>query len=287
MPTVGQLDEHLIREGRHERLWEVLGAHVRRYDTRAAGKGVSFAVWAPNARGVKVTGDFDYWQARAYPMRSLGSSGVWEIFIPGAQAGSRYRYHVLGADGTWREKSDPLAFATEVPPLNASVVTESTYTWADDEWLSNRAAGNWHERPVSTYEVHAGSWRQGLSYRDMADELVDYVVVRRLHPHRVHAAGRAPVRRLLGVPVAAAAHRSDTTYRSIEAGGDLGVRRLLRVEVEREQQLRHGAASCISASCKTATSSQDNPGAGSAATSSLSHSARSGGSPARPCGGPR
>ena len=85
MPTVGELDEHLIREGRHERLWEVLGAHVRRYETpRGTVEGVSFAVWAPNARGVKVTGDFDYWEARAYPMRSLGSSGVWEIFIPGA-----------------------------------------------------------------------------------------------------------------------------------------------------------------------------------------------------------
>ncbi len=177
MPTLGPMDEHLIREGRHERLWEVLGAHVRRYDTpRGTVEGVSFAVWAPAARGVKVTGDFDYWQARAYPMRSLGSSGVWEIFVPGVQVGSRYRYHVLGADGTWREKSDPLAFATEVPPLNASVVAESTYEWEDDAWLAERAAGNWHERPMSVYEVHAGSWRQGLSYRQMADELVDYVV---------------------------------------------------------------------------------------------------------------
>jgi 1,4-alpha-glucan branching enzyme len=177
MPTIGQLDEHLIREGRHERLWDVLGAHVRRYDTpRGAVEGVSFAVWAPNARGVKVTGDFDYWQARTYPMRSLGSSGVWEIFIPGVQVGSRYRYHVLGGDGTWREKSDPMAFATEVPPLNASVVTESTHEWADDAWLTERARGGWHERPMSVYEVHAGSWRQGLSYRQLADELVDYVV---------------------------------------------------------------------------------------------------------------
>jgi 1,4-alpha-glucan branching enzyme len=177
MPTLGELDQHLIREGRHERLWDVLGAHVRRYETpRGTVEGVSFAVWAPNARGVKVTGDFDYWEARAYPMRSLGSSGVWEIFIPGVQVGSRYRYHVLGADGTWREKSDPLAFATEVPPLNASVVTESTYEWADDAWLGERATAGWHERPMSVYEVHAGSWRQGLSYREMADELVDYVV---------------------------------------------------------------------------------------------------------------
>ncbi|WP_206340319.1 1,4-alpha-glucan branching protein GlgB [Blastococcus litoris] len=177
MPTLGPMDEHLIREGRHERLYEVLGAHVRRYDTpRGTVEGVSFAVWAPAATGVKVTGDFDYWEARAYPMRSLGSSGVWEIFIPGVQVGSRYRYHVLGADGTWREKSDPLAFATEVPPLNASVVTESTYEWADDAWLTERAGGGWHERPMSVYEVHAGSWRQGLSYRQLADELVDYVV---------------------------------------------------------------------------------------------------------------
>ncbi|MGY1803493.1 1,4-alpha-glucan branching protein GlgB [Blastococcus sp. SYSU D00922] len=177
MPTLGPLDEHLIREGRHERLYDVLGAHVRRYDTpRGTVEGVSFAVWAPAARGVKVTGDFDYWEARAYPMRSLGSSGVWEIFIPGVQVGSRYRYHVLGADGAWREKSDPLAFATEVPPLNASVVTESTYEWNDDAWLTERAAGGWHERPMSVYEVHAGSWRQGLSYRELADELVDYVV---------------------------------------------------------------------------------------------------------------
>ncbi|WP_448627256.1 1,4-alpha-glucan branching protein GlgB [Geodermatophilus sp. URMC 64] len=177
MPTVGELDQYLIGEGRHERLWEVLGAHVRRFDTpRGTVEGVSFAVWAPNARGVKVTGDFDYWQARAYPMRSLGASGVWEIFIPGVGVGSRYRYHVLGADGQWREKSDPLAFATEVPPANASVVTQSTYEWQDDEWLAERATAGWHARPMSVYEVHAGSWRQGLDYRELADELVDYVV---------------------------------------------------------------------------------------------------------------
>jgi 1,4-alpha-glucan branching enzyme len=177
MPTVGQLDEHLIREGRHERLWEVLGAHVRRYDTpRGEVAGVSFAVWAPNAQGVKVTGDFDSWEARVYPLRSLGSSGVWEIFIPGVEVGSRYRFHVLGVDGVWREKSDPMAFATEVPPLNASIVTESGYEWADDAWLAERAATGWHERPMSVYEVHAGSWRHGLSYRELADELIDYVV---------------------------------------------------------------------------------------------------------------
>jgi 1,4-alpha-glucan branching enzyme len=176
LPTLGTLDQHLIREGRHEKLWTVLGAHVRGYDTPGGRvEGVSFAVWAPNARGVKVTGDFDYWEARAYPMRSLGSSGVWEVFVPGAQVGTRYRYHVLGADGQWRVKSDPMAFATEVPPSNASVVTETTHEWGDAEWLAQRGEGKWHERAMSVYEVHAGSWRQGLSYRDMADELVAYV----------------------------------------------------------------------------------------------------------------
>jgi 1,4-alpha-glucan branching enzyme len=177
LPTVGEIDRHLISEGRHERLYDVLGAHVRRYPTPGGEvSGVSFAVWAPNARGVKVTGDFDYWGARLYPMRSLGSTGIWEIFVPGAQVGSRYRFHVLGADGQWREKSDPLAFATEVPPLNASVVTESHHEWGDDEWLTDRAKAGWHERPMSVYEVHLGSWRQGLSYRELADELVQYVV---------------------------------------------------------------------------------------------------------------
>jgi 1,4-alpha-glucan branching enzyme len=175
LPTLGELDQYLLGEGRHERLWDVLGAHVRRYDTpRGTVEGVSFAVWAPNAQGVKVTGDFDYWEARLYPLRQLGAIGVWEIYIPGVPVGSRYRFHVLGADGVWREKADPVAFATEVPPLNASVVTESTYEWNDDAWLAERERGGWHERPMSVYEVHLGSWRQGLSYRELADELVDY-----------------------------------------------------------------------------------------------------------------
>jgi 1,4-alpha-glucan branching enzyme len=175
LPTLGPLDQHLIREGRHEQLWTVLGAHVRSYETPGGVvEGVSFAVWAPNAGGVKVTGDFDYWEARAYPLRSLGSSGIWEIFIPGIQVGSRYRFHVLGADGEWRVKSDPMAFATEVPPANASVVTASSHTWGDEEWMAERARGEWHRRPMSVYEVHLGSWRQGLGYRELADQLVDY-----------------------------------------------------------------------------------------------------------------
>jgi 1,4-alpha-glucan branching enzyme len=177
LPTVGEVDIHLIAEGRHENLWQVLGAHVRRYET-AGGvvTGTSFAVWAPNARGVRVAGDFDYWSGRALPMRSLGSSGVWELFVPDVGDGCRYKFQVLGADGEWRSKADPMAFATEVPPATASVVHTSRYVWNDDAWLKHRAETPWHAAPMSTYEVHIGSWRVGLGYRELADELVKHVV---------------------------------------------------------------------------------------------------------------
>jgi 1,4-alpha-glucan branching enzyme len=177
LPTIGELDLHLIGEGRHERLWDVLGAHVRTYDSSSGPvTGVSFAVWAPNAQGVRVTGDFDGWDGRANLLRSLGSSGVWEIFIPGVPVGSRYKFRILGQDGHWHEKADPMAFATEVPPATASVVTESTYEWDDSEWLTRRAATHWVDAPMSIYEVHLGSWRAGLDYRELAVQLAEYVV---------------------------------------------------------------------------------------------------------------
>jgi len=112
LPTLGDVDLHLIGEGRHERLWDALGAHPREYDT-PGGKvtGTSFAVWAPTARGVRVCGDFDGWNGVGQPMRSLGSSGVWEVFLPGVGVGARYKFRVLGADGRWYEKADPMAFS--------------------------------------------------------------------------------------------------------------------------------------------------------------------------------
>ncbi|HET9143672.1 1,4-alpha-glucan branching protein GlgB [Actinophytocola sp.] len=176
LPTLGELDLHLFAEGRHERLWEVLGARVRAYDT-PTGKveGTSFAVWAPNAHGVRVTGDFDGWDGRANPMRSLGSSGVWELFIPGLPAGTRYKFRVLGKDGRWHERADPMAFATEIPPATASVVSTPQYQWQDNAWLSRRDTTNWYASPMSIYEVHLGSWRQGLGYRELADQLGDYL----------------------------------------------------------------------------------------------------------------
>ena len=172
LPSLGEIDLHLIGEGRHEQLWEVLGSHPRTYGTTT---GVSFAVWAPNARGVRVKGDFNGWDGSSHPMRSLGSSGVWELFIPDLGPGTRYKYAVLGADSVWRDKADPLAQQTEVPPLTASVVNHSTYQWDDGEWMTDRAESEPHAAPMSVYEVHLGSWKQGLSYTQLADELVEYV----------------------------------------------------------------------------------------------------------------
>jgi 1,4-alpha-glucan branching enzyme len=172
LPTIGEFDQHLIAEGRHEELWRVLGAHVREI---GQSTGASFAVWAPNALGVRVSGDFNYWDGRAFPMRSLGSSGVWELFVPGVTEGARYKYAVCGADGVWRDKADPLATATELPPATASVVFTSRYTWGDDDWVAARAERVPPREPMSIYEVHLGSWRPGLSYRELATELVGYV----------------------------------------------------------------------------------------------------------------
>ncbi|MDT7785556.1 MAG: 1,4-alpha-glucan branching enzyme [Pseudonocardiales bacterium] len=175
LPTVGELDLHLIGEGRHERLWDVLGAHIRSYETPSGDvTGVSFAVWAPNARGVRVTGDFDGWDGRANPLRSMGSSGVWEVFLPNVPAGSRYKFRILDANGVWHEKADPMAFATEKPPQTASVVTRSEYQWLDAEWEARREATQWSNAPMSIYEVHLGSWKPGLGYRELAVELADY-----------------------------------------------------------------------------------------------------------------
>jgi 1,4-alpha-glucan branching enzyme len=176
LPTLGEVDLHLIGEGRHEDLWQVLGAHVRTYDTpHGSVTGTSFAVWAPNARGVQVIGDFDYWSGRAQPMRALGASGVWELFVPDVGDGCRYKFRILGADSQWREKADPMAFHSETAPATASIVFTSQFQWADDDWMKRRRETAWHSAPISVYEVHLGSWRAGLSYRQMADELVDYV----------------------------------------------------------------------------------------------------------------
>jgi 1,4-alpha-glucan branching enzyme len=172
LPTIGELDQYLLGEGRHERLWQRLGAHEITVDGVA---GTAFAVWAPNARAVRVVGDFNSWDGRLHPMRALGASGVWELFVPGVATGARYKYELITKAGELTLKADPLAFATEAPPATASVVYSSGYTWGDEAWLAGRQQRNGIGAPISIYEVHLGSWRHGLSYLELAEQLPDYV----------------------------------------------------------------------------------------------------------------
>jgi len=177
LPTLGEVDLHLFAEGRHERLWEILGAQPRSFTT-ADGQveGVSFAVWAPNAKGVSLIGEFNGWDGNDAPMRVLGSSGVWELFWPGFSVDGLYKFRVHGVDGAVTDRADPMAFATEVPPSTASRMFVSHYRWDDDEWMAGRTAVNPVFGPMSTYEVHLGSWRPGLNYIELAEQLTDYVL---------------------------------------------------------------------------------------------------------------
>ncbi|MEY2945822.1 MAG: hypothetical protein RL243_582, partial [Actinomycetota bacterium] len=175
-PTLGELDMHLVTEGRHEELWRALGSHVVEMSGKLGkSAGTRFAVWAPNAQGVRVVGDFNHWNGVGHAMRVMGSSGIWELFIPGIGAGTKYKYEILTKDGHWITKIDPLARATEVPPATASVITESSYKWKDSSWIKARAKKNALKEPMSIYEVHAGSWRPGLTYRGLAEELIPYL----------------------------------------------------------------------------------------------------------------
>ena len=173
--TLGELDFHLINEGRHEKLWEALGAHVLR-DKDGSLLGTAFSVWAPNAQAVSLIGDHNFWDKSAHPMVRQGASGIWEIFIPEIGAGRKYKFAICGAFGQWVDHADPLARQTEIPPLTASIVNESEYSWNDHDWMRNRCDFQPWRSPVSVYEVHLGSWRLGLTYREMAVELVEYVV---------------------------------------------------------------------------------------------------------------
>ncbi len=175
-PTVGELDLHLSGEGSHRRLYNILGAHVRTAD---GVRGVGFAVWAPNAAGVRVVGDFNSWDGRLNPMRMLGSSGIWELFVPDLEKGALYKFEVLTAQKDLVIKTDPYAFATEAPPKQACVVHSPGHRFSDDEWMGARAASNVRGGPMSIYELHLGSWRKSpddevLGYRTIAPQLADY-----------------------------------------------------------------------------------------------------------------
>ena len=180
-PTLGELDSHLAAEGRHERLWERLGAHPAHH---RGTYGTSFAVWAPTARSVSVVGDFNSWDGRLHPMRAMGSTGIWELFVPEVGPGTRYKFEVRpGSGGARLLKADPLAFRTEAPPQTASVVHAlDQYQSKDADFIKSRAAADPLKRPISIYEVHIGSWRhvveegdRSLTWAEAGAQLADYV----------------------------------------------------------------------------------------------------------------
>ncbi len=172
--TLGELDLHLISEGRHENLWQVLGAHVKRTPDGEL-IGTAFSVWAPNARNLSLICDNNFWDKKTNPMIPLGPSGVWEVFIPDLAPGVKYKFAVQGRDGRWVDHADPFARQTELPPHTASIVDESKFIWSDENWMNSRALYQPWRAPVSVYEVHLGSWKSGLSYRELAQELGAYL----------------------------------------------------------------------------------------------------------------
>ena len=180
MPQIlGELDLHLFAEGKHEHIYEKLGAHVL---TRNSAKGVSFAVWAPSAQRVSVVGNFNGWDGTRHPLRRLGESGVWEILIPGLATGELYKYEIQSPGMPVFLKADPYASYAEEPPNTSSVVYESKYRFRDMTWIRKRATMEHFRRPLSIYEIHFGSWRRvteeddrPLNYREMAEPLAKYV----------------------------------------------------------------------------------------------------------------
>ncbi len=180
LPTLGDLDLHLFGEGKHRDLWKLLGAHLRRID---GVDGVSFAVWAPNARRVSVLGDFCGWDARLFPMRHLGASGVFELFVPDVAPGALYKYEILTQEGMLRVKADPLSLSMERPPETASRVTLlDSYAWGDGEWMAARRDRQVRREPMLVYELHLGSWARAaedhnrwLTYREIAPRLAQHL----------------------------------------------------------------------------------------------------------------
>jgi 1,4-alpha-glucan branching enzyme len=178
-PTLGEIDLHLFGEGRHEEIYKKLGAHVTKVGRT---KGVAFAVWAPHAAGVSVVGDFNGWDGRQHQMRMVGTSGVWELFIPELPEGALYKFEIHPRQGPPFFKADPYAQHTEIPPNTSSIVYSSKYKFRDTTWIKSRVGREHFRQPLSIYEVHFGSWRRKMeegnrpfTYREMAEPLADYV----------------------------------------------------------------------------------------------------------------
>ncbi|MGD2118479.1 MAG: 1,4-alpha-glucan branching protein GlgB [Chromatiales bacterium] len=178
-PLLGDQDLHLFSEGRHHHAYRFLGAHLTSIDDV---DGCLFAVWAPAVQRVSVVGDFNGWNGLRHPMRNRGGSGVWELFIPGLQAGDLYKFELLNRHGHLRLKADPYGQAMTLRPDTASRIAPPVgHRWQDQSWLEQRAVWDWQHQPMSIYEVHPGSWQRHadnsfLNYRDLADRLVQYVL---------------------------------------------------------------------------------------------------------------
>ena len=178
-PQLPEFDRHLFGEGKHWHIYQKMGAHLHTVDNIA---GVLFTVWAPNAGRVSVVGDFNRWDGRCNPMRCLGGSGIWELFIPGLEAGSLYKFEIYNRHSHHvMTKTDPYGQYFEFRPKTSSIVVkENTYNWQDHQWMNNRRNHDWLHEPMSIYEVHLGSWQRDnlgnfLNYRELAKKLVDYV----------------------------------------------------------------------------------------------------------------
>jgi 1,4-alpha-glucan branching enzyme len=178
-PLMTDFDRYLFGEGRNWNIYRRLGAHCR---TVQGEVGINFAVWAPNAQSIQVVGDFNFWDGRQHAMRKQVPSGIWELFVPMAKVGQKYKFRIRTLDGQTIDKSDPYGFYAELPPRTASVITEiGKYTWSDDQWMHKRATEDPLRKPISVYELHLGSWRRDsrgihgwMNYREIAHQVVDY-----------------------------------------------------------------------------------------------------------------
>lgn len=177
-PTLSEFDRHLFGAGTHYEIYEKMGGRLM---THEGARGAAFSVWAPNAKAVSVIGDFNNWDARRSPMRRLGESGIWELFLPAAAEGDKYKFHVTQCDGRVVDKTDPYGVYAEVRPNNASVLYPlKRYKWKDRRWITARRKYDFRAAPMNIYEVHLGSWKRAegnrfLSYTELAEQLIPYV----------------------------------------------------------------------------------------------------------------
>ena len=177
-PTLSEFDRHLFGAGTHYEIYEKMGGRLM---THEGARGAAFSVWAPNAKAVSVIGDFNNWDARRSPMRRLGESGIWELFLPAAAEGDKYKFHVTQCDGRVVDKTDPYGVYAEVRPNNASVLYPlKRYKWKDRRWMTARRKYDFRAAPMNIYEVHLGSWKRAegnrfVSYTELAEQLIPYV----------------------------------------------------------------------------------------------------------------